>query len=161
MNPEDPLEFFVGAVSVLYLFSRLNANYRDFLAHRLHHEFRECVNGSRCIGTDVERLARCHRYLHGASDMRGDIGNVRVGARLLAIAEDAQRLTLHDVIHEDAYDIPIPVADVLSFAINIVRPKNGVIQAKDVFGDSKFLLHGVFRNAVGIFRHRRESLVHR
>ena len=146
---------------MLYLFSRLNANYRDFLAHRLHHEFREFVNGSGCIGTDVERLACCHRYLHSASDMRGDIGDVRVGARLLAIAEDAQRLTLHDVIHEDADDIPIPVADVLSLAVNVVWTKDSVIQIEELFGDVELLLHGVFRNAVGIFRHRCESLVHR
>lgn len=46
-------------------------------------------------------------------------------ARLLAVAEDGHRLALEQLIHEDADDVPIAVAEVLSFPAHVVRAHLG------------------------------------
>jgi len=57
-----------------------------------------------------------------------NVVNVTERARLLAVAENRHRPALHDLVHENADDVAVAVAEFLIFTVNIVRSENDIIQ---------------------------------
>ena len=70
------------------------------------------------------------RLVDRLGHQRRDVVDVAEGARLRAVAEDRHRLALQDLVHEDADDVAVAVADVLARAVDVVRPEDHVVEAE-------------------------------
>ncbi len=67
---------------------------------------------------------------------------------------------MHQLVHEDAHYVPITVAEVLVFAIDVVRAEHHIVQPEHVLGRIEVHLHGQLRHPVGILRHGPHVLAH-
>ena len=85
---------------------------------------------------------------------RRHVVDVAERARLRAVAEDRHRLALQDLIHEDADDVAVAVADVLPLAVDVVRPEDDVVEPEHRAAGGELLLDGVLGDAVRVFRAR-------
>src|SRR5689334_21556810 len=99
-------------------------------AHRCSHVFRKGIYGERNIRTHIENFVASGRIIYRLSDYGCDIGDMSEGALLFPIAEDGHRFALEQLVHKNAYHVPIPITDVLLFAINVAWPKDDIIQSE-------------------------------
>ena len=129
--------------------------------HRRADGRRQGVDGPGLVGADVVDLVPGLGALDARGDDGRDVVDVAERAHLFAVAEDRQRLSGEDLAHEDADHIAVGVADVLVFAVHVVRTEDHVVQTEHLAGLFQIELHRVLRDAVGIFRHRHERLDHR
>lgn len=79
----------------------------------------------------------------------------------MAVAKNRHGPALHDLIHENADDVPVAVAEVLVFTINIVRPEDDVIQPKHFMRLAQVEFHRIFGDPIRVFRLGHEFLGHR
>jgi hypothetical protein len=126
---------------------------RDFARDRQH--------AVRLVRSHVEDLVVRCRFERRAGDHRRHVVDVREGAGLLAVSEDRQRLLLQALMHEDADHVSVFVREILALAVHVVGPKYDEIEAEQPLRRGEVELHGQLRNAVRIFRVRRELFAHR
>ena len=82
-----------------------------------------------------------------------NIVDMRERTNLRTIAKDSQRFAAKDLIHEDADNVAIAIANILALAIDVMRPKNDVIEVKHFMADFQFLFDSQLRNTVRILRY--------
>ena len=124
------------------------------------YHFCQLVDGVRNICTNVDDLVDCLWKVDTAGYMRGHIVNVAECPGLFTIAENSQGFTLHDLVHEDANHIAVAVTDILIFAINIVRPEDDVIQAKELMRTLQIIFYRQLADTIRIFGHRGHIFQH-
>ena len=79
--------------------------------------FGEIEERGGCVGADVEGLVIGGGIEDGAGDEGGDVADVGEGAGLGAVAEDGHGFAGHELVHKDADDVSIAVAEVLVGAV--------------------------------------------
>ena len=128
-------------------------------AHRRGDAVREVVQRGRVVGADVEHLVPCPRLVDRRGHHRRHVVDVAERARLRAVAEDGHRLPLQDLVHEDADDVAVAIADVLARTVDVVRPEDHVVEPEHrSWLAASSLLDGVLRDAVRILGRRRHRL---
>src|SRR6266513_779217 len=120
----------------------------------------ELVDAVVLVAANVEQRVASRRLERRGGDRRRDVLDVGEGAALLAIPEDGQRLALHQPVHEDPDHVAVLVAQVLAFAIDVVRPKDDIVQAEEFMARLQLELDRRFRDAVGILGKRGDVLTH-
>ena len=105
------------------------------------------------VGSSAPTLNTSPR-LAGTSTQRGNqrrnVVDVRERALLRAVAEDRHRLSLHHLVHEDADDVPVTVADVLVLAVDVVRTEDRVLEPEHLVRGAQVELDRVLRDAVRV-----------
>src|SRR5713101_5098392 len=86
---------------------------------------------------------------------------MRECARLLTVAKDREGFVLHNLVHEDADDVAVRVAEVLALAIDVVWAEDDVIEPEQMMAGLELLLHGELRDPIGILRLRNHVFAHR
>src|ERR1051326_4851512 len=122
-------------------------------SHSLRNNASQSIHSVWHISADVEDLIVREGNINGACDNGGNITDMSESALLLAVTENSHRLTLHELVHEDADHVAISVADILPFAIDVVGTKDDVVETKHLVGDFQLSLHGELGDAIGVFRH--------
>ena len=130
-------------------------------AHRGGDPLGEDADLVRRVRADVEHLAVRARVERGLGDDRRDVAGVGERPGLAAVPEDRHRLAAHDLVHEDADDVPIAVADVLALAVDVVRSEDDVRQAELGVAGPQVLLDGELGDAVRVLGRRHQRFVHR
>src|SRR5215471_3118985 len=105
----------------LYLVAGVEVPDVALFTHGVGDEFGELIHRIWFVGTDVENAVLGRRIFNRRGNNWRDIANVRERSLLLAIAEDGHRLLLQQLIHEDADDVAVAVADILPFSVDVVR----------------------------------------
>ena len=123
-------------------------------AHRGRYNFGEIFDRVWLIGANIKHLIAGTRLIDRNRDVGSYVTDMREGTHLIAISEDRHRLVAKQLIHENSYDIAITIANILPFAVHIVRPEDNVVQAEHLVADFQFLLDGEFRDTVGVLGHR-------
>ena len=108
----------------------------------------------RLIGADVERLVPRRRRVDRVRHHRRHVVDIAERARLRPVAEDRHRLALQNLVHEDADDVAIAIADVLPRTEHVVRAEDDVVEAEQLAARAQLHLHRVFRDAVRILWRR-------
>ena len=67
---------------------------------------------------------------------------------------------MHELVHEDADDVAVAIADVLVLTIHIVRTEDDVVQTEHVARSGEIHFHGELGHTVRILRHRTHVLAH-
>ena len=92
------------------------------------------VQRIRLVGADVEDLVPAFGTSIASAISGATVVDVAEGSRLRAVAEDGHRLALQDLVHEDADDVAVAIGDVLMRAVDVVRAKDDVVQARRGLG---------------------------
>jgi hypothetical protein len=116
--------------------------------HRLSHtlcQFPDRIGLVRPYIEDVATGSWIQRRLgnHGCN-----VAHIGERASLTAIAKDGERLSLRQLVHENPNDVAVRISKVLPFPVNIVRPKDNVVQPKYLTTDFEFLLDSQFGDSV-------------
>src|SRR5258708_21144609 len=82
-------------------------------AHGGSHDFSEVIDRVRNVGADVENLIACRGYIYRGGDNGSHVTYMGESAQLLAISKNSHGFVLHELIHEDAYDVAVAVTNVL------------------------------------------------
>jgi hypothetical protein len=157
---KDAARFFVAGVGVEDLLARGQVHDLGLLAESGRHDLREMFHRIGCVAANVDDLVAGRRKLDGAGQVRRDIVDIAEGPALGAVAEDGQRAATENLVHEDAENVAIGVAEVLVLAIDVVGPEDDVVQTEHLVRGAQVELDGILADAVGVFRLRREVLGH-
>src|SRR3954470_16074194 len=112
------------------------------------------------VRADVVDLVAAFGYRRRPGNDRRHVPNVRESPRLATVTEHRQRLTLQHVVHEDPDHVSVTVGDVLALSIDIVRPKDGVLEAEHLMGRREIQLDRVLRDPVRVLRTGHHLLRH-
>src|SRR5690606_32840515 len=124
LGAEQLPDLLMGRLGVFHLVTRWEELDPRLDTKRVRDDVREVEHGVRLIGADVEGFADGFRTESRPSDHRRYIANVRERAGLAPVSEDRHGLPGHDLIHEDAHYVAIPVSNVLVLAVDIVRAED-------------------------------------
>ena len=67
---------------------------------------------------------------------------------------------MHQAIHEDTKDVAVLVTEVLALAVDVVRPKDHVVEAEELVARLQLQLDGALRDPVRILGQRGQVLTH-
>ena len=81
---------------------------------------------------DAGNRDRCFGHVRGEDDAAA-LGKSK-GALLFAVAEDGEGFAAHELAHEDADDVAVRIANVLVFAIDIMRTEDHIVEAEHLLG---------------------------
>ncbi len=123
-----PADLVVRRVRVLHFEPRRKVDHVGGDPHRRRNRPRQVVERARHVSPDVEDLVARGGHVDRLRHERRHVGDVAERTRLRAVAEDRHRLALQDLVHEDADDVAIPVADVLARAVDVVRAEDDVVE---------------------------------
>src|SRR5436305_875790 len=129
--------------------------------HGVGNDFRQPIYSVRNVRAYVEHLVASRGNVNRFSDHWRHIADMCKGPLLLPITKDRHGLALHELIHEDTYDIAITITDVLTLTVHVMGPKNHIVQAKHLVANLQISFDGEFRNAVRVFRLRHHLFAHR
>ena len=80
--------------------------------------------------------------------------NIAESSGLAAIAENSERLVLHELIHKNTDDVPVAVTYVLIFSIDVVRSEYDIVEAEHFMSRLQVQLYGVLGHAIGVLGNR-------
>src|ERR1700730_3735330 len=123
-------------------------------AHGIGHNSGKVIHCVRNVRADVENLIAGRGHIHGGSDNRSHIVDMGEGTLLLAVPKDGHGLAFHKLVHEDAHNIAVTIANVLPLAIYVVGAENHIVEPKHFVCDLQFVLNSHFGNPVRVFRKR-------